>query len=323
MTPGSAGPEDGSAKDAPPLDVLIPHYRDARGLAAALASIAAQDWLARPGNRLRVVVVDDGSPRADQAAASAACDAFAASSGQAVLLDVLPENRGRPAARNRLLDLARAPYLAWLDAGDIWYPDKLSAQFARLAALEAEGQDMARLWVSCAYDWDQGGARRPVRQVVAGDQIRALLAGTELRAYLWTLLGRAEAFRLAGRFDPRLARLQDLDYWLTFLRAGGRIELPETAEPLCCYFKSDIGRDAAQVASSYRLILARAAPVIALYPRRFRSGLAHKGWMLPARFALANGQRGAAMGYLARAALASPGHSLIAAARYLGRRLRR
>ena len=316
MTPGPDDPEAAPAL----LDVLIPHYRDPDGLAAALASIAAQDWLADPAHRLRVVVVDDGSPRADQAAASAACDAFAASGGQAVRFDALPENRGRPAARNRLLDLARAPYLAWLDAGDIWYPGKLSAQFARLAALEAEGQDMARIWVSCAYDWDQGGTRRPVGQAVAGDQIRALLAGQDLRAYLWTLLGRAEAFRLAGRFDPRLPRLQDLDYFLTFLRAGGRIELPEATEPLCCYFKSDIGRDATQVAASYQLILARAAPVIADYPRRFRAGLAHKGWMLPARFALANGDRAAAAGYLARAALASPGHSLMAAARYLGRR---
>jgi len=251
----------------PLLDVLIPHYRDPEGLAAALASIAAQDWLADPSHRLRVIVVDDGSGAADQAAARAACDAFAAASGQAVLLDALPENQGRPAARNRLLDLARAPYMAWLDAGDIWYRQKLSAQFAHLAALEARGQDTARLWVSCAYDWDQGGQRRPVRQLVAGDQIRALLAGTDLRAYLWTLLGRAEAFRLAGRFDPRLPRLQDLDYFLTFLRAGGEITLPSgtgpESEPLCCYFKSDIGRDAAQVAASYRLILARAAPVIA------------------------------------------------------------
>lgn len=264
----------------------------------------------------------NGSPAADLAAARAACDRFRIQSRQELHLEVLSANQGRPAARNRLLDLSRAPYLAWLDAGDIWYPAKLSVQFAHLAAREIAGADPARLWVSCAYDWDQGGQRRPVRQVVTDDPIRALLAGQDLRAYLWTLLGRAEAFRLAGRFDPRLPRLQDLDYFLTFLRAGGEITIPDDSAPMCCYFKSDIGRDAGQVAASYRLILAKASPVIADYPRRVRAGLAHKGWMLPARFALSNGDRVAAAGYLVRAALASPGHSLMAAARWLGRRLR-
>lgn len=307
--------------DQPTLDVLIPHYRDAAGLALSLESIAAQDWLGQ-GGRLRVIVVDDGSPPADQAAARAACDAFAAASGQAVLLDVLAQNRGRPVARNRLLDLANAPYLAWLDAGDTWYPAKLRVQFAHLAGLEAQGVDPARLWVTCAYDWAQNGRRSARRQRVAGDQVRELLIGEDLRAYLWTLLGRAEAFRIAGLFDTRLPRLQDLDYFLTFLRAGGRITVPDDPAPLCCYFKSDIGRDAAQVAECYQLILAKAAPVIRFYPRQFRRALAHKAWMLPARFARSNGDRVAAVGYLARAFLASPGISLRLVAHRLRRRLR-
>jgi glycosyltransferase involved in cell wall biosynthesis len=295
---------------APVLDVLIPHFRDPGGLAASLASVAAQDWLGRvpagQGPRLRVVVVDDGSPPEDLAAARAACDAFRATSGQALHLEALPQNLGRPGARNRLLDLARAPYLAWLDAGDIWYPPRLSVQFAHLAALEAQGHDPRNLWVSCAYDWDQHGRRMSRRQDTSGDQFRALLIGEGLRAYLWTLLARADAVRIAGRFDPRLSRLQDLDHFLTFLRAGGRITVPADPAPLCCYFKSDIGRDAAQVAACYQLILAKSAPLIRFYPRHVRRALAHKSWMLPARFARSNGDARAAAGYIARAVLASP-----------------
>jgi len=314
--------------DAPPaLEVLIPHYRDPGGLALALESVAGQDWLVGGANRLRVIVLDDGSPAADLAGARDACDAFARTSGQAVRLEALPVNQGRPAARNRLLDLARAPYLAWLDAGDIWYPPKLSTQFAHLAALEAQGADPARLWVSCSYDWDQHGRRVARRQQVAGDQIRAMLIGDDLRAYLWTLLGRIEAFRIAGRFDSRLLRLQDLDYFLAFLRAGGEIVVPSEAGvapvPLCCYFKSDIGRDAAQVAAGYQLILAKAAPVIRQYPPRFRRALAHKAWMLPARFARANGDRRAHLAYLARAFMASPGDSLGSGLKMVARRAQR
>ncbi len=300
---------------APGLDVLIPHYADPAGLDLALTSIAAQDWLDDPANRLRVVVVDDGSPPADFAEAQAVCDRFRASSGQALHLERLARNMGRPAARNRLLDLAQAPYLAWLDAGDIWYPARLRVQFAHLAALEAAGEDPARIWVSCAYDWDQHGARRPRAQRVEGDQLAALLEGDHLRAYLWTLLARAEAFAIAGRFDPQLPRLQDLDWFVTFIRAGGRITVPPESDPpdpvpLCCYFKSDLGRDARQIAASHARVLAKHAPAIARYPYRFRARLRQKGPMLAARFARANGAYALAARYGLAALLASPWHSL-------------
>ena len=303
------------------LDVLIPHYCDPEGLAQALASVAAQDWLDDPAHRLRVVVVDDGSPPEDLAAARAACAAFQAQSGQVLVLEVTPSNQGRPAARNRLLALARAPYLSWLDAGDIWYPRKLSVQFARLARAEAGGADPARLWVTCAYDRDQRGRRQAVQQRVAGDQVAAILMGDDLRAYLWTLLARAEAFRIAGHFDTRLPRLQDVEYFLTFLRAGGQIVAPDDPAPLCCYFKSDIGRDARQVAEAYQLILANSAPVIRGYPRDVRRRLAHKSWMLPARFARSNGDHLAMAEFLLRAALAHPGLSLRRSLAYARRRL--
>ena len=305
----------------PVLDVLIPHHADPVGLSEALDSVAAQNWLREASNRLRVIVVDDGSDPADFTAAQHACARFRDSSGQALVLERLPQNLGRPAARNRLLDMADAPYLAWLDAGDVWYPDKLEAQFACLATLEAAGDDPRRLWVSCAYDFAQGGRRRPRQQAVAGDQLHTMLMGDHLRAYLWTLLGRAEAFRIAGRFDTRLPRLQDLDYCLTFLRAGGLIVVPPDPAPMCCYYKSDLGRDADQIAACYRLILAKNAPCIRQYPRAFRARLRHKAAALAARFARSNGEHGKAARYLLQAALTNPSHSLALTAHGARRRL--
>lgn len=290
----------------PVLDVLIPHYADPAGLARTLGSVATQSWCEMPWHVLRVIVVDDGSPPQDLRAVEQIAAQFEQQSGQTVLLDRLAVNQGRPRARNRLLDLADAPYLAWLDAGDIWYPDKLAAQFAHLAAREAAGDDLSRLWVTCAYDWDQNGCRVARTQTVTGTPLRALLIGDPLRAYLWTLLGRAEAFAIAGRFDPNLPRLQDLDYFLTFVRAGGQITVPAAPDPLCCYFKSDLGRSAVQVAESYAHIMAKHAPVIRQYPRSLRSSLALKGPLLAARFARANGQRGLAAKYLFAAVRASP-----------------
>ncbi len=280
------------------LEVLIPHYRDPAGLAASLASVAAQDW----GGQITALVVDDGSPAADWAAVQAVC----ADAGVAVRLIRQPENLGRPRTRNRLLAETRAPWLAWLDAGDVWYPDRLSVQFAHLAALIRAGEDPHRIWITCAYDWDQAGARRTIRQQPGGDPIRELLSGERLRAYLWTLLGSAQAFRSAGLFDDRLPRLQDLDYFLAFVRGGGRIVAPDDTRALCCYFKSDSGRDARQVRASHHLILDKLAPLTARHGAGFQAGLRFRAEMLAARYAGANGLRGMQAACLARAAAAAP-----------------
>lgn len=282
----------------PCVEVLIPHYRDPAGLAASLASLAAQDW----GGQVVALVADDGSPEDDWQAVQQIC----ADAGVQVRLIRQPQNLGRPRTRNRLLAESRAPWLAWLDAGDIWYPEKLSVQFAHLARLIRQGEDPARLWVTCPYDWDQNGSRRTIRQQVSGDQLRELLTGERLRAYLWTLLGSAQAFRAAGLFDDRLPRLQDLDYFLAFVRGGGRIVAPPGGGALCCYFKSDTGRNAREVRASHHLILDKLAPVTVRYGAGFQQGLRFRAELLAARFAGNNGLRRFQAACLLRALLVSP-----------------
>lgn len=312
------------AEQHPPrLDILIPHHANPAGLAMTLNSVAEQSWGRDPGCRLRVIIVDDGSSETDFAEVRTLCDRFLRQSGQALLLERLAENRGRPFVRNLLLDLARAPYLAWLDTGDIWYRDKLAVQFAHLADCVAAGQDPDALWVSCAYHWEQDGRRVARIQAIAGDQFAALLEGEHLRAYLWTMLATRQAFALAGRFDPDLPRLQDLDYGLAFLGAGGRITAPPDPAPLCCYFSSKLGRDARQVAAGHARILSRHGARIAAYPRAFRARLRARGPVLAARFALANRAYPLALRYLLAAIRASPDHALRFAAAAVTRRLQR
>lgn len=82
------------------LDVLIPAYNEARYIGRTIAAL--QD-LSQPG---RILVVDDGS--ADETAA------VAAAAGAQVLR--LPRNGGKGEAVLHGASLARAPYLALLDA---------------------------------------------------------------------------------------------------------------------------------------------------------------------------------------------------------------
>ncbi|MBD5606979.1 MAG: glycosyltransferase family 2 protein [Candidatus Eremiobacteraeota bacterium] len=93
------------------VTAAIPAYNEASRIAAAIASVRAQTEPAA-----EILVVDDGST--DDTAR------IAASLGARV---VTQRNAGIARTRNRLLTEARSPWLAFLDADDVWYPEKLAA----------------------------------------------------------------------------------------------------------------------------------------------------------------------------------------------------
>jgi glycosyltransferase involved in cell wall biosynthesis len=284
------------------LDVLVPHYRDPAGLALSLASVREQSWT----GDMRLVILDDGSPAAD----FAAIERLASELDLPTTLLRNRENQGRPYARNRLLDSVESPFVAWIDAGDIWYPDKLALQFEHLSRLRLAGEPVERIWITCHYDWQwSGGRARLVRQETETRQLRELMLGQKLRAYLWTLLAPASAFRRVGRFDERLPRLQDLDFFIRFVRSGGRLVAPPGKAPLCLYHKSDLGRDAGEIRRCNRLIEEKYWPTLQIYGPAFLKTIRYNSERLSARYAGNNGARLLAAYFLGRAFLAHPRRS--------------
>jgi glycosyltransferase involved in cell wall biosynthesis len=281
------------------LDVLIPHFQDPQNLALSLASVTAQTWT----GDIRIVVVDDGSSRAD----FRAVEALVAEQSLPVTLQRNSENRGRPYTRNRLLDAIDGDYVAWLDAGDVWYPEKLTRQFDHFSRMRFDGEDTDRVWVTCHYDWQWSNGRpRRVRQQVDGSQIRELLLGDRLRAYLWTLLGTAGTFRAIGSFDERLPRLQDLDYFIRFVRAGGRLVTPAGDESLCLYHKSDLGRDAREIRRCNDLIFEKYLTSYQSQGPAFMRRTLYNAETLSARYARNNNDTAARLYYTFRAFRADP-----------------
>jgi glycosyltransferase involved in cell wall biosynthesis len=285
------------------LDVLIPHYNDSSALALSLESIESQTWA---GSK-RVIVVDDGSEHGELQKT----EQVILQSSLNIELIKSPENLGRPKTRNKLLDAADAPFLAWLDAGDIWYKDKIQAQFNCLYDLVHKGDDVDTHWVTCNYDWKwEGKRRRKVDQIARGDQLKELFIGDKLRAYLWTLLGTRKSFERAARFDERLLRLQDLDYFISFVRAGGRLVTPSNRNSLCCYFKSDIGRNAAEIRGCYSTIFNKhSAPLLGFGPK-FTQRAKSKADFVASRFAKNNSEHGLAMVYKFYAFNSDPRYAL-------------
>lgn len=271
-----------------------------QGLSLSLASIRAQTWT----GDIRIVVVDDGSPKKEFRAAQALLE------DQPLPFALLrnDENRGRPYTRNRLLDSIDGEYVAWLDVGDVWYPEKIALQFEHIQRLRFAGRDLGRIWVTCDYDWQREGARRyVVQQVTEGDQLRELFLGERLRAYLWTLLARADTFRAVGRFDEQLPRLQDLDYFIRFVRAGGTISNVPKREPLCLYEKSDVGRSAHEIRRCNHRIFAKHRTSFERYGREFISATRCNAERLSARYAKHNGDTLGRIYYIGKAFMARPG----------------
>ena len=102
----------------PLVSVITPVYNAARWLPETLASVQAQtliDW--------EHLLVDDGSTDESVIIAERA-----AKEDSRVRLLRMPANGGPAAARNFALQNARGRFIAFLDADDLWLPEKLASQ---------------------------------------------------------------------------------------------------------------------------------------------------------------------------------------------------
>jgi len=102
------------------VSVVIPAYNSSGTLARALDSVYSQSVLPR-----EIIVIYDGSADWEQSQQIAA--SYAA--GIAVRFIQLEKNQGPSCARNAGIASAQGRYLAFLDADDVWYADKLAIQY--------------------------------------------------------------------------------------------------------------------------------------------------------------------------------------------------
>jgi len=128
----------------PRTSVIITSYNYARYLPAAMASVLAQT-----DRDFELLVVDDSSTDDSVAVAQACAD-------PRVRVIVQPHS-GLGAARNTGMRAARGRYIAFLDADDIWMPDKLAQQcqtldnepgaglvYTRFGIIDAAGRRLSR-----------------------------------------------------------------------------------------------------------------------------------------------------------------------------------
>jgi glycosyltransferase involved in cell wall biosynthesis len=101
-----------SAARAPTFSVVVPLYNKADAVAATIASVLAQRYA-----DFEVIVVNNGSTDSSREVVAAFADP------RIRLID--RPNAGVSVARNEGIALATAPYVALLDADDLWHPEFL------------------------------------------------------------------------------------------------------------------------------------------------------------------------------------------------------
>ncbi len=189
------------------VDVVIPAYNAARYIGDTLRSVLAQTL-----PPARVIVVNDGSTddTADLARQLAADHA-----GVVEVLVVDQPNAGQSVARNAGIGHGVSPFVAFLDADDLWHPKKLELQMALFRSDEDDGLGLVYCGTS-AIDANSGptlptSAKRPMP---AGMIFDTLLHGNFINGSASAAVVRRECLDTLGMFDPDLRAVEDWDLWL-------------------------------------------------------------------------------------------------------------
>jgi glycosyltransferase involved in cell wall biosynthesis len=282
------------------ISVVIPTRDRQRCLGMALRTVLWQQQA-----DIEVIVVDDGS-----------------TADTAEVVDGLGESRvrliarkhpgGVSAARNHGAAEAVGEWLAFLDDDDVWAPDKLARQ---LSSARAAGRAWAYTgWVTINDALRVMAGRPPLPP----DRVVKLLRRRNtIPTGGSNVIVRRSAFEHVGGFDAQLTNGEDWELWIRLSRQGLPAWVPE---PLVAYriHPGNASLDARAVWSTVDLIEQR-------YGTPVDRGSIER-WI--AESYLRTGQRGRALGSMARAAVhgqarAVAGDLLGALGNRVDRRLRR
>ncbi len=181
----------------PLISVVIPVYNGEKTIKLTIESVLKQtcsDW--------ELIVVNDGST-------DSTLDLVQAIQDERIKIFTYP-NSGPNPTRNRGFSHACGQYISFLDADDLWSPDKLEKQ---LQAIESSSS------AKVAYSWtnwvnEKGELiRRGSYKTANGDVFAKLLLIDFIESGSNPLISK-QAFAEVGGFDETLPAAQDWDMWL-------------------------------------------------------------------------------------------------------------
>lgn len=219
--------------------MIVPAYKAEATIGSAVATVAAQTL-----GDLELVVVDDASPDGTFDRARTALQA--ASLPYAVAQ--LDANAGPSGARNAGVALARGQYVAFLDADDVWMPDKLR--------LQAELMDRHTEVTLCGCRADMVAPDGRVLGPLFEDLPDFLPDGWKRllwEAFIQTSCVLVRRADLGSQpFDPSLRVAEDRDLWIRLASNGAVALVQQVLVHKLEYPTSYMARNQALIASDTR-----------------------------------------------------------------------
>ena len=185
--------------DNPLVSVVIATYNMATFLPLAVRSALAQTY-----RNIEMLIIDDGST--DTTAEHVA--PFLADTRVRYLKQA---NGGQAVAKNRGIREATGEYVAFLDADDLWTPDKLEAQLPLFAASPAVGV----VYSAFAYIDEKGARLASVPAKLHRGRVSGPLLIFNFVGFSTSVVKRG-CFQRLGCFNENLGMGIDYDLWLRF-----------------------------------------------------------------------------------------------------------
>ncbi len=239
------------------VSVIIPCFNYGAYLPRAVTSIINQTW-----KDWEILIVNDGSTdNTDAIVGTLPVDHYP------IRYIGRRENRGPSYTRNEGMNAAEGQFLAFLDADDEWYPEKLERQIRLF-------QDDSSLGLVAAgvhlIDENKGIERRylPSRFPDRKTLVRSMLMKNVIPATSSVVI-RKRCIDDLGGFDEDLRFAEDWDLWL---RIASKYGVNFIHEPLIRFYEhpNNVSRDILKMSEGRKVVIKRHSP------RLLREGLVRR-----------------------------------------------
>ena len=209
------------------VSVIVPSYNMAHLLPRSVESAAKQKHAPA-----EIIVVDDGSSDDTVAVLKELSEKYPA------LCFKSQKNKGNAGAKNTGIEMATGKYVAFLDADDVWLPNRLSSQ------VELLKKEPSLKWAAGAYlevtyvDGKTvvcGSSKLQPAVASADDSIHEALKLIASPTSVWigTIIAETEAIRALDGFCEELLGCDDSDLWVRMALANQQIGF--VVEPVAKY----------------------------------------------------------------------------------------
>ncbi len=201
-------------KDSPLVSVIMPTYNSAEFIVASIQSVQKQTYL-----NWELLVIDDASN-----------DLTLALVENFVCLDSRikvfknPKNLGAGASRNTGIKAAKGSFIAFLDADDLWAPEKLVVQVNFMLK-----SNLAMSFSSYRLMAETGQLLPEIVESLPELSYKKLLRSN----YVGNLTGMYNTDKIGKIYSPLLRKRQDWGLWLSVLEKAGSAH--GILEPLAVY----------------------------------------------------------------------------------------